>query len=118
MTEDDEKKEVENIAAGQRAFLDRNLPYPPDGADSPEMLQRKIIRLAVEAYIEESESTKKKLLSTIEVEKHKNRDIKDLAERLALEVQRLDPDNAFAAEALALLLENKMKAGESPKRKR
>lgn len=98
------EEQVSDIANGQRLFLDRHMP-------KDEKFQ--IIRIAVEAYIEEAESSKKKLLEEIKIERHKNATVKETAERLARELLDHDPEHAFAKEVLALLLENKMQ-GEVP----
>lgn len=93
------EEKIEDIAEGQRLFMDRHLPKDP---------KFEIIRLAVEMYINEAESSKKKLIAEIELEKGKNKDVKDLAERLARELLQASPGNAFAEDVLAYLLENKM----------
>lgn len=103
------EEKIEDIAEGQRLFIDRHLPKDP---------KLEIIRIAVEMYINEAESSKKKLLADVETEKHKNRTVKDLAEQLAREVLRFDPTNQMAEDALALLLENKMAHPPSGKKKR
>lgn len=106
------KDKVEDIAAGQRAFLDKYLPEEKTEKD----LQAKIIKLSVEAYILEAESAKKDLLQQVETEKKKNAVVKDLAEQLARELLHLSPNHPLAEETLALLLENKMRTGDKKKR--
>ncbi len=106
------KDKVEDIAAGQRSFLDKYLPDEKTERD----LQAKIIRISVEAYITEAESAKKSLLEQVDVEKHKNKVVKDLAEQLARELLHLSPSHPLAEETLALLLENKMRTGNKKKR--
>ena len=97
----------------QEDFLLKHL----QGPGSPEA---KIIRLAVEQYILVAEAEKKELHGKLEVEVHKNKEIKGLAEQLARELLRLSPGHQLAEEVLALLLESKMRSGDSsvPKRKR
>lgn len=90
----------------------QNMTNQPDS--DPGALQRKVIKLAVESYIDEAEAEKKKLLKKVEAEKVKNRDIKDIAERLAMEILRFEPTHELANATLALLLEDKMMAGQAP----
>lgn len=119
MNIDKEKAKIADQAAGQKEFLRQQLPDPKrfDTTD-PEKMKLQVIRLAVESYVDDAEAEKKRLLDVVEVEKAKNRDIKDYAERLAMELERLSPGHPLAAEVLALLLENKMKSGQSPGRKK
>lgn len=105
------RKEIEDTAAGQRLFVEKNLTDTVDPG-SNESLKKQIIRVAVNAYIDEAESTKKKLLNEVQFEKSKNKDIKGLAEQLARALLEVSPKHPLAEEVLALLLENKMKKGK------
>ncbi len=102
---DKELAKAEDTAAGQKEYVKTIEPKDPKAW---------IIRLCVESYIDEAESEKKRLLGIVGKEQAKNRDIKDLAERLAMELERLSPGHELANATLALLLENKMKAGQDP----
>ena len=114
MNIDKEREKIEDQVAGQKEFLRQQPPTMENlDASDPERLKLQIIGLVVNSYIDDAETEKKRLLGVIEVEKNKNRDIKDYAERLALELDRLSPGHELATEVLALLLENKMKTGQS-----
>ena len=119
MNIDDERKKAADQAAGQKAYVKSELPDSSvlDTKD-PEKLKLQIIKISVESYIDDAEKEKKRLLDEVEKEKMKNRDIKDIAERLALELERLSPGHQLANDTLALLLENKMMPGQAPLRKK
>lgn len=114
----DEEKKIEDIAAGQRLFIEEYLPYQEKIGASSEELKHQILRLAVLSYVDEAEATKKKLSQQVETERFKNREIKNYAERLAIELQRFDPAHPLAEEVLVLLLENKMKLPQSTSKSR
>lgn len=120
MNIDDEEKKIADQAAGQRAFVKAEIPVPYviDPQKDPDVLKRQLLALCVNSYIDDAEKEKKRLLGVVEIEQLKNRDIKDIAERLAMEVERLSPGHQFAAEVLALLLENKMMTDQSPRKKK
>lgn len=116
MNTDDERKKAADQAAGQKAYVKSEFPnsqvFKPH--EDPGTFKLQIIKLCVESYIDDAEKEKKRLLDQVDVEKAKNRDIKDIAERLALELDRLSPGHVLANDTLALLLENKMMPGQVP----
>ncbi len=121
MNPEDERKKAADTAAGQKAYIASEFPsskvFKPH--EDPGTMKLQIIKICVEAYVDEAEKEKKRLIDQVEVEKMKNRDIKDIAERLAMELDKAVPGHQLANDTLAMLLENKMMPGQAPlKRKK
>lgn len=109
----EEEKKIADTAAGQKEYIRQTFPDKALDPTNPEKYKMQIVRICVTAYIDEALAEKTRLLKRIEVEQAKNRDIKDFAEQLALELERLSPGHQLASDVLALLLEHKMKGGKS-----
>ena len=107
----EEAAKIADTAAGQKAFIRSEIPVPEQwvpGQVHVEKMKLQIIRIAVEAYIDEAEQEKTRMLKRVEVEQAKNRHIKEIAEDLARELERVSPGHQLANDSLALLLEDQM----------